>query len=439
MDRRFVALLLVLTSTGAANAQTHEGVSFEQATSAYERVVKPKLPAFISELKRAAQGHGVDCDDGGPDTWVEEEPFYAKLGQVNINFSSTDVPFTSVWIECIDSGSGYAMPDASTQGSINWSGWPKGDPRDYDDGKIYWGEFKGELNGRKAKAKAIRYDRFVPLGGGVALKIETYHLLNYDAAAGPKESDYERMARARRELRAAQDKGGSKHPPLWMPHESERSSSRAIIFVKGNGKVVIPENNGAIPRGGDTLAIHTKTESDKLEIDAGSLDSSCVGSVTKKPDFMVWVDEKAPTLRMFAMTRDIGIGILVETPDGDLLCNRRAFGVNVPGVDLVNAAPGLYGVWLSSAQRDVERRWSKKGLSDRHLLLGVSTNNHRPKKSDAPAAMREVFTCSRRRHETRSCNQPRRSGNRWYCQSHCSINRHEWVTDCSDTSAPHCR
>lgn len=87
------------------------------------------------------------------------------------------------------------------------------------------------------------------------------------------------------------------------------------------------------------------------EVDAGSLNlgSDCRGNVYPSADVSVSLESRQTMLRVYFTAESIGedTTLLVRAPDGSFFCNDDFDGSN-PMVEIANAAPGEYRVWVGT-------------------------------------------------------------------------------------------
>lgn len=87
------------------------------------------------------------------------------------------------------------------------------------------------------------------------------------------------------------------------------------------------------------------------------LGPGCVGWVTARPDAIVRLTGNSPNLRMYAIASDgTDVTLLVNTAGGQWRCNDDSFGGTNPTVELANATPGQYDVWVGSYRRGQQAR-----------------------------------------------------------------------------------
>lgn len=82
-------------------------------------------------------------------------------------------------------------------------------------------------------------------------------------------------------------------------------------------------------------------------LDASSLGETCVGFVTAQPDYRVQWSGAGGFLRFYF----VGLGdttLVVYGPDGVWHCNDDSFYSVNPTVDVLDAVPGTYNVWIGS-------------------------------------------------------------------------------------------
>jgi hypothetical protein len=92
-------------------------------------------------------------------------------------------------------------------------------------------------------------------------------------------------------------------------------------------------------------------------IDARSLNlgEGCVGYVTAQPDLIIRFTGTAPLLRLY-VTSSSDTTLLVNTASGGWRCNDDSYNGTNPTVDISDAGPGQYDVWIGSYQSGVQAR-----------------------------------------------------------------------------------
>ncbi|MDP3277894.1 MAG: peptidase S1 [Deltaproteobacteria bacterium] len=91
-------------------------------------------------------------------------------------------------------------------------------------------------------------------------------------------------------------------------------------------------------------------------IDARTLNlgSGCVGFVTQRPDYIVRLTGRSANLRIYvsipgaAASSRTDTTLLVNTAGGQWRCNDDSYGGANPTVDVPNAGPGQYDIWVGS-------------------------------------------------------------------------------------------
>jgi len=79
------------------------------------------------------------------------------------------------------------------------------------------------------------------------------------------------------------------------------------------------------------------------------LGPGCVGFVTRQPDAIVRLSAQSANFRIYATAQDgTDITLLVNTASGGWRCNDDSYGGTNPTVDLGNAQPGQYDIWVGS-------------------------------------------------------------------------------------------
>ncbi len=86
-----------------------------------------------------------------------------------------------------------------------------------------------------------------------------------------------------------------------------------------------------------------------------NLGPGCTGFVTRQPDYIIRLTGMSRFLRIY-VTAGTDTTLLVNRANGQWACNDDSFGGNNPSVDLANAGPGQYDVWVGSYQAGVQGR-----------------------------------------------------------------------------------
>jgi len=81
------------------------------------------------------------------------------------------------------------------------------------------------------------------------------------------------------------------------------------------------------------------------DIDASSLASGCNGFIADAPDLILDYSGDAPVL--IEGRSDADTTMVVEAPDGQILCNDDFDGLN-PGIETSSGEPGRYAVWIGT-------------------------------------------------------------------------------------------
>jgi hypothetical protein len=88
-----------------------------------------------------------------------------------------------------------------------------------------------------------------------------------------------------------------------------------------------------------------------LDASSMGLGHDCSGFVTAQPDFNVRLTGRSNFFRLFFEGAGKDATLIINKPDGSWVCNDDAVGTD-PMVDIANAAPGLYNVWIGSYRAD---------------------------------------------------------------------------------------
>lgn len=78
-----------------------------------------------------------------------------------------------------------------------------------------------------------------------------------------------------------------------------------------------------------------------------NLGAGCVGFVTQRPDYIVNLAGTSSNLRFYVVA-EADTTLLVNTASGGWSCNDDSNGGHNPMVDVPNAGPGQYDIWVGS-------------------------------------------------------------------------------------------
>lgn len=104
------------------------------------------------------------------------------------------------------------------------------------------------------------------------------------------------------------------------------------------------------------------TSGGTLDVRAMGLGSGCGGFATSQPDLNVRFNGNASFLRFFFDGAGADATLIVNLPDGRWVCNDDASGLD-PMIDLTNAGPGLYNIWVGS-YRATDRITGTLGITE---------------------------------------------------------------------------
>lgn len=83
--------------------------------------------------------------------------------------------------------------------------------------------------------------------------------------------------------------------------------------------------------------------------------AGCVGWVTRQPDLIVNLTGSSRNIRLYAVAQNgQDVTLLVNSGSGQWYCNDDSYGGRNPSVDVSNAPPGRYDVWLGSYQQGTQ-------------------------------------------------------------------------------------
>ncbi len=89
-----------------------------------------------------------------------------------------------------------------------------------------------------------------------------------------------------------------------------------------------------------------------------NLAAGCTGFATARPDFNFTLSGNSSFLRVYvdAVQQNKDTTLAINTADGRWICNDDSHGGNRPAIDLNNAGPGVYNVWIGSYESGVQAR-----------------------------------------------------------------------------------
>jgi hypothetical protein len=100
---------------------------------------------------------------------------------------------------------------------------------------------------------------------------------------------------------------------------------------------------------------------DQAVVSGGDVDAStlgvgqgCIGWVTRQPDYIMDLSASSAFLRVY-VTSEQGedTTLVINDGSGQWHCNDDSYGGRNPSVDIANAPPGQYDIWVGSYQSGV--------------------------------------------------------------------------------------
>jgi hypothetical protein len=144
--------------------------------------------------------------------------------------------------------------------------------------------------------------------------------------------------------------------PTTAPASSNRGSSDSVGL---DGSQTPNYGTSSLSSGftPDPLIVALQSGGD---IDAATLELSpqnesgiCRGSVTSSPDYRIDWSGSTTNLRIFYAAADNGdTTLIVQTPDGNWLCDDDTGGNLQPQIDIANPEAGAYAIWVGSFQTE---------------------------------------------------------------------------------------
>lgn len=104
------------------------------------------------------------------------------------------------------------------------------------------------------------------------------------------------------------------------------------------------------------------TSGGTLDVSAMGLGAGCTGFATASPDFNFTLGARDSFLRVFMDAGAEDTTLIINRPDGSWVCADDVYGVN-PSIDLRDARPGLYNVWVGS-YRSTTRAHGTLGITE---------------------------------------------------------------------------
>lgn len=89
------------------------------------------------------------------------------------------------------------------------------------------------------------------------------------------------------------------------------------------------------------------TSGGPVDVSAMNIAQGCTGYAAPNPDFQFTIAAPMPLLRIFVDAGQADTTLIVGRADARTWCADDTYGVN-PGVDITNAQPGVYNVWVGS-------------------------------------------------------------------------------------------
>lgn len=111
-----------------------------------------------------------------------------------------------------------------------------------------------------------------------------------------------------------------------------------------------------------------------IDVRSLNLGAGCVGFVTRQPDYILRLQGTSSSLRIYAQVPgatsagNTDTTLVINTASGGWRCNDDSYGGANPSVDLPNAGPGQYDIWVGSYVRGANVRG--------RLFITELPNNH---------------------------------------------------------------
>lgn len=98
------------------------------------------------------------------------------------------------------------------------------------------------------------------------------------------------------------------------------------------------------------------TSGGTLNVSSMNLGADCTGFATSQPDFNFTLTGTSSFLRVFVDAGAQDTTLIINKANGSWACNDDSNGGTNPMVDMQNAGPGLYNVWIGSYQSGTRAR-----------------------------------------------------------------------------------
>ncbi len=116
------------------------------------------------------------------------------------------------------------------------------------------------------------------------------------------------------------------------------------------------------------------TSGGNIDVRSLNLGAGCVGYVTRQPDHILRLTGTSSSLRIYVVVPGAAASsrtdttLLVNTANSRWLCNDDSYGGANPSVDIPNAGPGQYDIWVGSYVQGANVRGSLRitELSSNH-------------------------------------------------------------------------
>lgn len=99
------------------------------------------------------------------------------------------------------------------------------------------------------------------------------------------------------------------------------------------------------------------TSGGPVDVSAMHIANGCTGYAAPNPDFQFTIAAPMPLLRVFIDAGSADTTLIIGRTDARTWCADDTYGMN-PGVDIVNAQPGVYNVWVGSYRANERVRGS---------------------------------------------------------------------------------
>ena len=151
---------------------------------------------------------------------------------------------------------------------------------------------------------------------------------------------------------------------VWIGSYAAETFDEGVLYISEAGPETLPTTATGPDRardslyGGITLTRGFQPSPFAVQITGGGrsqaadhiADPVCRGYVSEAPDYRVSIAEEMTDL-WFGLYSPADMALLINAADGRWHCSSDYFGAD-PAIDLSNAVPGFYDIWIGSAEEN---------------------------------------------------------------------------------------